>query len=44
MDNNSSEANAVWQTRKKEERLTLAEVVRKCRRRLKRDRSQDMED
>jgi hypothetical protein len=30
MDNNSSEANSVWQTRKNEERVTLVEVVRQC--------------
>jgi hypothetical protein len=41
----SSEANAVWQTRrKKEERKTPVEVVRLYGGGLERDRSEEMED
>jgi hypothetical protein len=41
----SSKANAVWQTRrKKEERETLVEVVRRCGGGLVRDRSEKLEE
>jgi hypothetical protein len=41
----SSEANAVWQTRrKKEDRKTPVEVVRRCGGLLERDRNEEMED
>jgi hypothetical protein len=41
----SSEANAIWQTRrKKEEMTTSVEVVKRCGGGLERGRSEEMED